>query len=126
MNANVAQALGERNLLAHHRGSASVFTVANVTQVARDIHMGGTARATGDHVIDIELVLIEHIERVDDRARGAHFDTGAAKTASGLLQAHAAVGTNANAVLGALVVQDASAAQPRGTRARSGRSECSG
>ena len=111
MDANVAQALGERDLLAHHRGGASVLTVANMTQVARDIHMSGTARATGDHVIGIGLVLVKHIKRVDDRARGAHLDAGTAKTASGLLQAHAAVRTNANAVLGALVVQDAGAPQ---------------
>ena len=73
--------------------------------------MSGTARATGDHVIGIGLVLVKHIKRVDDRARGAHLDAGTAKTASGLLQAHAAVRTNANAVLGALVVQDAGAPQ---------------
>ena len=111
VHANVTQALGERNLLAHHRGGAGVLAVADVTQVARNIHVSGAARATGSHVIGIRLVLIEHIERVDDRARRAHLDAGPAKTTTRLLQAHAAVGANANAVLGTLVVQDTGAAQ---------------
>ena len=104
MDADVAQALGEGDLLADDRGGAGVLAVADVTQVARDVHVGGAAGAAGHHVVGVGLGLVKHVEGVHDGAGGAHLDAGAAEAAAGLLQAHGAVGADADALLGVLVV----------------------
>ena len=97
VDADVAQALGERNLLADHGGGAGELALANEPQVARDVDVGRAALAARHDVVGVGFALVEHVQRVHNGARGAHLDARPAEAAARLLQAHVSVGADADA-----------------------------
>ncbi len=111
VGADVAEALGERHLLAHDGGCLLPLTGLDVTQVARDVDVRGATAAARDDVVLAAAVLLDETDHVHDGAGGAHLDAGTAETAAGLLQGGAIDGHAHRAVLGTMEADGANATQ---------------
>ena len=110
VGAHAAERLGEGHALVDDARCVVVVAQADGAQVLGHIDMRGAGGAAGHDVVLAGLIGVVVPQHVDDRAGRADLDAGAAETAARVDQGHVAVGADADALLGALVVEHLDAA----------------